>query len=51
MRDNILESLDEGIVAVDSEGQLQFMNKSATEMLTSDSGEESLIGKRLSTSE
>lgn len=45
MRDNILESLDEGIVAVDSEGKIQFMNKSATEMLTNDSGEESLIGK------
>ena len=45
MRDNILESLDEGIVAVDSEGEIQFMNKSATEMLTDDSGEESLVGK------
>ena len=45
MRDNILESLDEGIVAVDSDGTIQFMNKSATEMLTNDSGEESLIGK------
>lgn len=45
MRDNILESLDEGIVAVNSDGQIQFMNKSATEMLTNDSGEESLIGK------
>lgn len=47
MRDNILESLDEGIVAVDSEGKIQFMNKSATEMLTSNSGEESLIGKNI----
>ena len=45
MRDNILESLDEGIVAVDSDGEIPFMNKSATEMLTNDSGEESLIGK------
>ena len=45
MRDNILESLDEGIVAVDSDGEIQFMNKSATEMLTNDSGEECLIGK------
>lgn len=45
MRDNILESLDEGIVAVDSEGTIQFMNKSAVEMLTSDSDEESLVGK------
>ena len=47
MRDNILESLDEGIVAADSEGEIQFMNKSATEMLTSNSGEESLIGKNI----
>ena len=45
MRDNILESLDEGIVAVDSEGTIQFVNKSAVEMLTSDSDEESLVGK------
>lgn len=45
MRDNILESLDEGIVAVDSEGAIQFVNKSAVEMLTSDSDEESLVGK------
>ena len=45
MRDNILESLDEGIVAVDSEGTIQFVNKSAVEMLTSDSDEESFVGK------
>ena len=45
MRDNIIESLDEGIVAVDSEGAIQFVNKSAVEMLTSDSDEESLVGK------
>lgn len=45
MRDNILESLDEGIVAVDSEGTIQFVNKSAVEMLTSDSDEESLVGR------
>lgn len=45
MRDNILESLDEGIVAVDSEGAIQFVNKSAVEMLTSDSDEESFVGK------
>lgn len=45
MRDNILESLDEGIVAVNSEGEIQFMNKSAIEMLTSDSNEENLVGK------
>lgn len=45
MRDNILESLDEGIVAVDSEGTIQFVNKSAVEMLTNDSDEESFVGK------
>ncbi|MBR3868750.1 MAG: Spo0B domain-containing protein [Clostridia bacterium] len=45
MRDNILESLDEGIVAVDSDGQIQFMNKSATEMLTGDINEKKLLGK------
>ena len=45
MRDNILESLDEGIVAVDKIGKVQFINKSAAEMLTNDGKEESLIGK------
>ena len=48
MRDNILESLDEGIVAVDSKGEVQFVNKSATEMLTGDSKEENLVGKDIS---
>ncbi len=33
MRDNILESLDEGIVAADGEGQVQFYNKAAAQML------------------
>lgn len=32
-RDNILESLDEGIVAVDSEGRVQFANRAACRML------------------
>ena len=45
MRDNILESLDEGIVAVDKIGKVQFINKSAAEMLTNDGKEESFIGK------
>lgn len=48
MRDNILESLDEGIVAVDSKGEVQFVNKSATQMLTGDSKEEKLVGKDIS---
>ena len=47
MRDNILESLDEGLVAVDSDGDIQFMNKSATEMLTGDINEKELLGKNI----
>ena len=35
MRDNILESLDEGILAIDSNGCVQFANKAAVEMLES----------------
>ena len=48
MRDNILESLDEGIVAVDKAGRVQFINKSAVEMLTTDGKEDSFIGKYVS---
>ena len=48
MRDNILESLDEGIVAVDKIGKVQFINKSAVEMLTTDGKEDSFIGKYVS---
>ena len=48
MRDNILESLDEGIVAVDKTGKVQFINKSAVEMLTTDGKEEAFIGKYVS---
>lgn len=48
MRDNILESLDEGIVAVDKAGKVQFINKSAVEMLTTDGKEEAFIGKYVS---
>ena len=48
MRDNILESLDEGIVAVDKTGKVQFINKSAVEMLTTDGKEDSFIGKYVS---
>lgn len=33
VRDNILESLDEGIIAVDSEGIVQFVNQAANTML------------------
>ena len=48
MRDNILESLDEGIIAVDKVGKVQFINKSAVEMLTTDGKEDSFIGKYVS---
>ena len=48
MRDNILESLDEGIVAVDKVGKVQFINKSAVEMLTTDGKEEAFIGRYVS---
>lgn len=33
IRDNILESLDEGVIAVDGTGELQFMNRAAAAML------------------
>ena len=48
MRDNILESLDEGIVAVNNNGEVQFANKSAVKILTSGGREDELIGKNIS---
>lgn len=36
MRDNILETLDEGILAVDEDGTIQFLNDSALYMLCPD---------------
>lgn len=33
IRDNILESLDEGIIAIDNEGSVQFVNSAAGSML------------------
>lgn len=51
MRDNILESLDEGIVAVDKEGFIQFANESAISML--DSAEiglgQNVVGQNINT--
>lgn len=44
MRDNILESIDEGIIAVDKEGTVQFVNQAAAAMLKNDSGE-NIIGQ------
>ena len=43
VRDNILESLDEGIIAVDNDGAVQFVNQAADTML----GEKQIIGKKL----
>ena len=33
IRDNILESLDEGVVAVDAAGEIQFLNQTAAKLL------------------
>ena len=40
IRDNTLETLDEGIIAVDNNAGLQFMNKAAAEMLKGNAGEQ-----------
>lgn len=40
MRDNILETIDEGILAVDNEGIIQFANNSARQMLCKNPDEE-----------
>ena len=46
MRDNILESLEEGILATDEKGVIQFANTAATNMLcTANQG--SLVGKTI----
>lgn len=49
MRDNILESLDEGIIAVNSEGIIQFANQSAITMLdnTKSHTEQNMVGQKL----
>ena len=49
IRDNILESLDEGILAVDADGKVQFANHAAVEMLRgSEKGtDESIVGQPL----
>ena len=44
IRDNILESLDEGIVAIDSEGTVQFVNRAASVLLK----DQDSVGKPLS---
>lgn len=45
VRDNILETLDEGILAVDSDGTVQFANGAAVGML--DIEENSIVGQKL----
>lgn len=47
IRDNILESLDEGVIAIDDKDTIQFVNKSASAMLKSEKETESLVGKSL----
>ena len=42
IRDNILESINDGIVAVNKEGRIEFMNTAAKEMLDCQSGDEKM---------
>ena len=46
MRDNILETLEEGIIATDINGDIQFINESAARML-SDRKQTELVGKNI----
>ena len=46
MRDNILETLEEGIIATDINGNIQFINESAARML-SDRKQTELVGKNI----
>lgn len=48
IRDNILESLDEGIIAVDSEGIIQFVNQAAVEMFHGEQAAEQYVGRLIS---
>ena len=48
IRDNILESLDEGVIAVDGAGTVQFVNQAASAMLHDiGASGESLVGRPL----
>lgn len=53
IRDNILESLDEGVIAIDGAGTVQFANRAAAMMLddSTEDAEESIVGKPLSSVE
>lgn len=46
MRDNILETLEEGIIAIDENDIIQFINDSAIEMLGTNPREE-IVGKKI----
>ncbi len=47
VRDNILESLKEGIIAVDKDGKILFTNESAVKMLDKESNAAAFIGKNV----
>lgn len=47
IRDNILESLDEGIIAADRDGTVQFANKAAFDMLSVSSKAGSIVGNKI----
>ena len=48
VRDGILESLEEGVVAVDAQGAVRYLNKSASKMLgVDDKTDLGALGKRL----
>ena len=47
IRDNILETLEEGIIAVDNQMMVQFINKAAVKMLCGTDNAEEIVGKPL----
>ena len=47
IRDNILETLEEGIIAIDKEQTIQFANQAAAVMLCGEENTEELVGKTL----
>ena len=48
VRESVLESLEEGVIAVDAKGTVQFINRSAAKMLGIDQGADAeATGKRL----
>lgn len=47
IRDNILETLEEGIIAVDNQMTVQFINQAAVKMLCETENTEEIVGKPL----